>query len=271
MRITDREDGIYLLGHGVVSVTELVQGKLELNPLLLGDALAKINRFAGNTLVPWNDAEHSLLVAHLTRLVPEYVDIEELFLKRQTVVDHVKLWRDLHATPDRVYKLHCMRRHWALLHDLVEVVVGDTPNPVKKADELRRSGDTVEDDLVQRIKEQQLGRYARAMALDFVGTEYGPVDLVASSILELLQDFVKPADKLALLVEMKQLHQPEVLDYVMRLWQVNPYTKQFVAKFDWARLSHQRQYNNISWQTSAAAWREELLGSERALRQAFRA
>jgi hypothetical protein len=238
----------------------MVRGRVALDPSKLGQALAKINRYAGNTIVPWNDAEHSVLVAELIPHAEKLVDTEELFLKRPTVVDTVKLWRYLTSDVSRRRKLDAMTRYWGLLHDVVEVVVGDTPNPVKKFEEHMsgRSGVTAEDRLVEVFKAQQLGRYARDLAREFIGMPHGPVDLVASSILELLQDFVKPADKLALLVEMKHMHSTSVLDYVERMWNINPATQEFVRQFGWSRLEFQVCYESIDWRNSANYWSREL-------------
>lgn len=273
MRVTDKTDGIHILNHGVISVQDMVEGKFALDPSKLGQALAKINRYAGNTIVPWNDAEHSALVATLVSHVPTLLDVEELFLQRSTVVDTVKLWRDLTTHEDRLEKLLAMAYHWGLLHDVVEVVVGDTPNPVKKFEEhmVGRSGDTAEDKLVQVFKAQQLGRYAMALAEDCTGLphHHDTTRLVAGCILDLLQDYVKPADKLALLVEMKYMHNTSVLDYVERLWQVNLQAKAFIYQFDWSRLEYQVAYENIDWRNSSRYWSQLLQRSKRELETLF--
>lgn len=63
-------------------------------PRLIADALAKINRFAGHTDLPYSVAQHSV---HVASMVPER-----------------------------------LRRH-ALLHDAHEMVLGEIPSPVKAA------------------------------------------------------------------------------------------------------------------------------------------
>lgn len=272
MHVTDKEDGIHILNHGVLSVSDMVDGYVKLDPSKLGPALAKINRYAGNTVVPWNDAEHSILVAQLVPEVVNLVDVEELFLKRPTVVDTVKLWKFLMEGDERhTTQVFAMAHMWGLLHDVVECVVGDTPNPVKKYEEhMGGSGGAAENILTQRLKIQQLGDYAYVLARKFTGLEQGVgVDATAGAILELLQDFVKPADKLALLIEMRYMHNTSVLDYVERLWQINPQTQAFVQQFQWERLRNQVAFETLDWRCSARCWGEFLQGARLILRKAF--
>lgn len=268
MRKTSNDDGIFVSGHGIVSVSDLVSGHTRLDPRKLGGSLAKINRYAGNTRVPWNDAEHSLLVAKLTSSVGKVVDVKELFLKRRSVVDLERLFDWLHQDVGNRVKIRRMAYLWGMLHDVVEVVCGDTPNPVKKADVSWRSGGTTEDALVAQLKLQQLGSYASVLSTEYTGCKSEPL-FVTQAILDLMQDYVKPSDKLALLVEMRYLHEQEVLDYVSDRWQISDATVDFVRQFDCSRLKHQAMYENIDWRNSARIWEHTLKLSYERLANVF--
>lgn len=274
MFVTTEKDGIFVSGHGVLSIRRMANGVEHLDPFKLGSSLAKVNRYAGNSIVPWNDAEHSLLVANLTQhYVFEHWDIKSEFPPAHlmdTVPYMHRLYDRIREMQDYAHNFAKLCYHWGLLHDVVEVVVGDTPNPVKHYEESSARASSAEEDIIAQLKDQQMGAYVERFLTDIghYSPKYRETHML--HVYKLLQCVVKPADKLALLVEMANLHEPPTFDYVCRNWDIPDRTRRWAATYQWPRLNTQVGYDNIRWDVSAKYWTRVLNRSKAVLDATFK-
>ena len=109
-----------------VDVNEPQPDQIDINDIAWG--LSRIPRFAGHTIteVPYNVAQHSLLVADI---------VDDLFFNQygKSTPEVQKAVEAIQRSADFVdEQTHDLLYLKALLHDAAEVYTGDIPSPVKK-------------------------------------------------------------------------------------------------------------------------------------------
>lgn len=278
MHVTDKPDGIYLTGHGIVSVGDLVSGHSSIDPICCAPALAKINRYSGNSCNPWNDAEHSVLVA---RIVPMIASLDMFTTQLTQTSGHFERYYRMSSSERDVFWLAA--QHWGYLHDVVEAIVGDKPSPVKHRDRsMSASMSNAEDseEIIERtLLHAQMSSTAHRLAACIVIRNYAlssattiteMVRATTEAILDMLRVAVKLADTAALVLEMSKLHPPECANYVVKHWGLDEEYVKFITRIEWPLLDEQAESDTIHWAESARRWKTEVIHSKRRLTQKTR-
>lgn len=133
-----------------VDVTDPKPEQIDINDIAWG--LSRLPRFAGHTIteVPYNVAQHSLLVADITNEL--YLDTYDT-----TPIEIQKAIETLQCKASTCVFEGCYDDHRkmlvlkALLHDAAEVYIGDIPSPVKKHPQIYPAIKEVESKLMAGI------------------------------------------------------------------------------------------------------------------------
>lgn len=128
-----------------IDVADPKPEQIDINDIAWG--LSRIPRFAGHTItaVPYNVAQHSLLVADISSDL--YFDLYgKTYHQVQKAVTRLQSesseWSDMQ---DYHYKQFMLK---SLLHDAAEVYIGDIPSPVKKHPQINQAIKEIETELM---------------------------------------------------------------------------------------------------------------------------
>jgi len=111
----------------MVDIINPTPDQININDIAWG--LSRIPRFAGHTItsVPYNVAQHSLLVEEIVRDLLKFIDDTA----DDSVQEALATW--FNEEIEQTFDLSASRLSLkALLHDSAEVYIGDVPSPVKK-------------------------------------------------------------------------------------------------------------------------------------------
>lgn len=111
----------------MVDIIDPLPEQIDINDIAWG--LSRIPRFAGHTItaVPYNVAQHSLLVEEIVSNLLKYIDDAA----DDSVQEAIATWSG--EAIEQSFELAASRLSLkALLHDSAEVYIGDVPSPVKK-------------------------------------------------------------------------------------------------------------------------------------------